>query len=77
MMSLLAQCFETLLAEQAHQPGRPLTMTVSIDGKAPPGFPRGELLSVGTNGSRNIAVDPLKVLAWMRRVGAAAAQKGA
>lgn len=42
------------------------TITVSKDGpKRVPGFPRGELLSVGANGAHNYAVCPLKVLAWI------------
>ena len=41
------------------------TVTISSIGKRPPGFPRGELLSVGTNGNKNIAVNPVKVLAWI------------
>ncbi len=39
---------------------------LTIDGKKPKGFPRGELLSIGSDGSRNYAFDPLKVLAWIR-----------
>lgn len=46
--------------------GRP-TVTISATGKKLTGFPRGELLSVGTNGTRNIAVDPVKVLAWIHK----------
>lgn len=41
------------------------TVTLSVKGKCPPGFPRGELLSVGSDGSRNYAVHPVKVLAWI------------
>ena len=42
------------------------TITVSKAGpKRVPGFPRGELLSVGSNGAHNYAVCPLKVLAWI------------
>jgi len=44
--------------------GQP-TVTISAHGKHPAGFPRGELLSVGTNGERNYAVNPVKVLAWV------------
>lgn len=44
------------------------TVTLSTTSKKwPAGFPRGELLSVGTNGSRNYAIDPVKVLGWMRK----------
>ena len=50
--------------------GQP-TVTLACKGKRPPGFPRGELLSVGTDGSHNIAVDPLKALAWVRRMAGA------
>ena len=41
------------------------TATISTRGKRPLGFPRGELLSVGTNGAHNYAVCPVKVLAWI------------
>lgn len=42
------------------------TITVStLRPKRVPGFPRGELLSVGADGSHNYAVCPLKVLAWI------------
>ena len=41
------------------------TITVSARGKRPAGFPRGELLSVGTNGAHNYACHPVKVLAWL------------
>jgi hypothetical protein len=41
-------------------------VTVSWDrGARPPGFPTGELLSVGTNGSRNHSVSPVRVLDWI------------
>ena len=40
------------------------TITVSKKGpKRVPSFPRGELLSVGTDGTHNYAVCPVKVLA--------------
>ena len=41
------------------------TVTISATGKHPAGFPRGELLSVGANGARNYAMNPVKVLAWL------------
>lgn len=41
------------------------TVTISTTGKRPAGFPRGELLSVGSNGARNYAVCPVKALAWV------------
>lgn len=43
-------------------------VTLSMQGKRPPGFPRGELLSVGTNGSKNYSLNPVKVLAWIHAV---------
>ncbi len=45
--------------------GRDTVMVSKAGPKRVPGFPRGELLSVGTNGSHNYAVCPLKVLAWI------------
>lgn len=44
--------------------GQP-TVTISSRGVRPAGFPRGELLSVGTNGAKNYACNPVKVLAWL------------
>jgi uncharacterized protein YqfB (UPF0267 family) len=41
------------------------TVTIHTTGKAPAGFPRGELLSVGSNGARNYAVCPIKAMAWI------------
>ena len=49
------------------------TVTLSIRGSRPPGFPRGELLSVGASGAKNYAVDPLKALAWIQSKTRAAA----
>jgi uncharacterized protein YqfB (UPF0267 family) len=43
------------------------TVTVSLTGKKPSGFPRGELLSVGTNGANNYAICPVKVMAWIHK----------
>lgn len=45
---------------------RLMTLSVAPGQKCPAGFPRGRLASIGTNGSKNYAVDPLKVLAWLR-----------
>jgi hypothetical protein len=41
------------------------TVTLSTTGKRPKSFPRGELLSVGADGSHNYAVCPIKVMAWI------------
>lgn len=46
--------------------GCAVSLTLSRS-ERPKGFPRGELLSVGSDGSRNYAFDPLKVLAWVGR----------
>ncbi len=44
------------------------TVTISVTaGKRPAGFPRGELLSVGTAGANNYAVCPIKVMAWIHQ----------
>lgn len=43
------------------------TVTISTRGKHPPGFPRGELLSEGTNGEKNYAICPVKVLTWIHK----------
>lgn len=58
LTALVMQCAFAVLAGQR-------TVTISTTSKAPPGFPRGELLSVGTNGARNYAVHPVKALAWI------------
>ncbi len=44
--------------------GQP-TVTVSTRGERPKGFPRGELLSVGTDGAKNYACHPVEVMAWL------------
>ena len=41
------------------------TVTFTVTGKRPHGFPRGELLSVGSEGQHNYAVCPVKVLGWI------------
>ena len=56
-----AACIAAHLARQ-----RLMTVSIVPGQKRPAGFPRGELLSVGANGSKNYEVDPLKVLAWLR-----------
>ena len=58
LTGLVMQCAFAVLAGQA-------TVTISATGKRPAGFPRGELLSVGTDGSHNYATCPVKVLAWV------------
>ena len=45
-------------------------------GKRLTGFPRGELLSLGTNGASNYAVNPVKVLAWIHAKTSSATPKG-
>ena len=56
--------------------GQP-TVTISVvNGKRPAGFPRGELLSLGTNGASNYAVNPVKVLAWIHAKTSSATPKG-
>lgn len=59
LTALIMNCTYTILAGQR-------TVTISSKGKPPKGFPRGELLSVGANGAKNYAVDPIKVLTWAR-----------
>ena len=44
------------------------SVTLSFHGKRPMGFPRGVLLSVGTDGSKNYQMDPVRVLAWIHRI---------
>lgn len=57
LTALVMQCAFAVLAGQR-------TVTISATGKRPAGFPRGELLSVGTNGAHNYAVCPVKAMAW-------------
>lgn len=58
LTGLVMQCAIAVIAGQK-------TVTISATGKRPAGFPRGELLSVGTNGAHNYAVCPIKALAWV------------
>jgi hypothetical protein len=58
LVDLVMSCAFAIIAGQK-------TVTVSATGKRPAGFPRGELLSVGTNGAMNYAIDPIKALAWI------------
>jgi len=53
-------CVEALLA------GQRITLSMPDGLRWPHGFPRGELLSVGSNGMRNVSHDPLRVLAWVK-----------
>lgn len=57
--ALAAQCAAAVLA------GSP-TVTINVTGKPPVGFPRGELLSIATDGTRNYALNPIKVLNYLR-----------
>lgn len=58
LAELVARCAYAVLAGSA-------TVTISTTGKRLARFPRGELLSVGSNGRHNYAVCPVKVLAWI------------
>ena len=58
LSALVLMCAYAVLSGQQ-------TVTIGATGKRPAGFPRGELLSVGTNGTRNYACHPVKVLAWL------------
>ena len=58
LTALVMQCAFAVIAGQK-------TVTISTTGKRPSGFPRCELLSVGTDGSHNYAVCPIKAMAWI------------
>jgi hypothetical protein len=58
LADLVMTCAHAVISGQA-------TVTLSVRGTRPPGFPRGELLSVGASGEKNYAVDPVKALAWV------------
>lgn len=58
LTDLVMRCALAVLA------GAP-TVTVSVGAKRPMGMPRGELLSVGSDGSRNYACHPVRVLDWL------------
>ena len=47
--------------------GDRMTLTLPPSFKAPPGWPRGELLSVNGAGERNVSFDPEKLLAYAVR----------
>lgn len=54
-----------MLCVDAILTGQP-TVTISVTGgKRPKGFPRGELLSVGTNGAHNYAINPVRLMKWV------------
>ena len=57
---LASQCCAAILT------GQDITLSLPKGARWPHRFPRGELLSVGTNGSRNVRHDPIKVLAWVQ-----------
>lgn len=52
------------------------TITITLKAKRSREFPRGELLSVGEDGAHNYAMDPVKVLAWIRDQNAKAREGG-
>jgi len=52
------------------------TITLTLKAKRSREFPRGELLSVGSDGAHNYAMDPVKVLAWIRDQNAKAREDG-
>lgn len=59
---LVAACAGAVLA------GTTITLSLPVGAaRWPHGFPRGELLSVGSDGSKNAAFDPVKVLAWVQK----------
>lgn len=49
-----------------------LRMVVTVRRPVPPSFPRGEFLAENHEGDRNLAVDPVRVLAFVQRVRAQA-----
>lgn len=61
VQELAAQCCAAILT------GQHITLSLPKGARWPAKFPRGDLLSVGTNGSRNVSHDPLRVLAWVQR----------
>ena len=63
-MNVLTLC---LACPQALMAGHHLTLGLPKGCSWPPRFPRGALLSVGTNGARNVSIDPLRVLAWVQQ----------
>lgn len=52
---------------QALMAGQRITLSLPAGYRWPPGFPRGELLSVGSDGMSNVSHDPLRVLAWVKK----------
>lgn len=59
--TLCAACTQALMA------GQNITLSLPKGERWPHRFPRGELLSVGTNGARNVSFDPLRVLGWVQQ----------
>lgn len=64
--TLCHACTQALIA------GQRVTLSLPLGKTWPRGWPRGELLSVGTDGHRNVSYDPLRVLAWVQRATQAA-----
>lgn len=58
---LVASCAGAVLG------GTTVTLSLPKGAKWPHGFPRGDLLSVNHQGLRNVAFDPVKVLAWVQQ----------
>ena len=52
------------------------TITITLKAKRSREFPRGELLSVGEDGSHNYAMNPVRVLGWIRDQNAKAREDG-
>lgn len=46
--------------------GQNITLSLPKGSRWPSGFPRGELLSVGTSGHKNCSFNPVRVLAWVQ-----------
>lgn len=57
---LVSACAGAVLA------GTTITLSLPKGARWPCKFPRGELLSVNHEGTRNVAFDPVKVLAWVQ-----------
>jgi hypothetical protein len=58
---LCAACTQAIMA------GQNITLSLPPGCSWPNGFPRGELLSVGATGCKNVSHDPVRVLAWVQR----------
>lgn len=63
-MNIEELCFNCARAVIA---GTGITLSLPKGARWPDKFPRGELLSVNLEGTRNVSFNPVRVLAWVQQ----------